>query len=728
MNNKGLVLRGGSLFSSSADARFFQSLKTALVEKAPVGDQIGRSIFATESIDETAMTGLQQAASNLESTLAAVLGGLGRTAEKGSEVFVQESAAVIGGLCATAPSAFASRTMEFPKHSTDNFFAISAGNAPGYVGHRSTLFATEAFDNRETRNAMLYTMAYNYSVSRQDEFGETIWPTLTLPADQVGFGIIVNRLCIHRGVTHTIDGKVVQFNKIDLMRAERDSTVLHKNKTRIYPVARADAADKLVAASIIAPYDIDNEGVTIKTAPYRVGAEIGVMGISQTDAMLDGGSANQTDTLDPACSLEKVYVLIGEDVIGFNVYGLPTANFTYAPQGMDKQRNLQFRSKACFITPTTVQSDSGPLVTLATIVTNKLKVEVELQASGILNTEFDSVQVHGNVAAMVKVYDADGVVLPSTNANVQDIATAFASAKIVGYDLRAYRTNINMRERGDFIDRTSFTQLYEVPLLSPITAQRPQNTDGQQDAGDFEALVTTTRFRLKNDAVTAIFEATTRLEEHVHAGVISDDLPSLLGASRFHVKPVFYSAVGVNAIDVPTMVDSLSSGDRLKDLQSAVINKLRDIAFDMYVHSEYPAAASALGMTGPATIIIATDPKIHRYIMLDGDLRTLTEKFNIRVVSTIDARFENKIFMTFGVFDENRNSAPNLLNWGNLIWAPEVVMSASVPRGESMSRETIVQPRYLFVQHLPIAAMIEFKNLSNVFNKVPLEVNNTVTP
>jgi len=726
MNNTGLVLRGGSLFSSSADARFFQSLKTALVEKGPIGESIGGKVFATESLDETSTMGLQTAASNLQATLAAVLGNLGRTAEKGTQVFVQENAAVVGGLCATAAGAFASRSMDFPKHSSENFFAISAQNAPGYVGHRSNLFVAEAFDNRETRNAMLYTMAYNYSVSRQDEFGETIWPTLTLPADQVGFGIIVNRLCIHRGVTHTIDGKVVNFNKIDLMRAERDATVLHKNKTRIYPIARADAADKLVPASIIAPYDIDNEGVTIKTAPYRVSAEIGVMGISQTDAMLDGGSANQTDTLDPACSLEYVYVQIGDDVVRFQVYGLPSANFTYAPQGMDKQRNLQFRSKACFITPATLQVNGGALISLAAIATAKLKVEVELQASGILNTEYDSVQVHGNVASLVKVYDVDGLVLPATNASVQDIAAAFASAKIVGYDLRAYRTNINMRERGDFIDRTSFTQLYEVPLLSPITAQRPQNTDGQQDAGDFEALVTTTRFRLKNDAVTAIFEATTRLEEHVHAGVISDDLPSLLGASRFHVKPVFYSAVGVNAIDVPTLVDSISSGDRLKDLQSAVINKLRDIAFDMYVHSEYPAAASALGMTGPATIIIATDPKIHRYIMLDGDLRTLTEKFNIRVVSTIDSRFENKIFMTFGVFDENRNAAPNLLNWGNLIWAPEVVMSASVPRGESMSRETIVQPRYLFVQHLPVAAMIELKNLSKVFSKVAINTNEVV--
>lgn len=219
--------------------------------------------------------------------------------------------------------------------------------------------------------------------------------------------------------------------------------------------------------------------------------------------------------------------------------------------------------------------------------------------------------------------------------------------------------------------------------------------------------------------MTAILDCCNRLDEHVRSGVVGDEIPSAIGAARFHVKPTFFKTEA--PIKVTDIVDSLTSTERVADLQAAIVNIVRDYAFRMYVHSEYQAAASALGITGPATVIVATDPTIHRYLFVSGDLRTLSEKFNIRVVSTLDTRMKGKMFLSFGVFDENRNQAPNLLNWGNLVWSPEVVMSASVPRGESMSRETIVQPRYLFVNHLPIAAMLEFEGIPElVSSKMPI--------
>lgn len=718
MENHAHAIRGDQQFTHSADARLLKELQSALLDKAPLAPQIGSRVFATESIGEAEMTQIQSAASNLQSVLAGVTSSLNLNGDiKGGIVAVMETAAIQGALCASAPGAFTARSNDLPAVSSKNVHVIKAEGVPNYLGHRSKTIALEAFDNRENRSAVLYTMAFNYSVSRQDEFGETVWPTLTLPADQVGFGIVVNRLTVHRGVTHTIDGKVVDFNKVDLMRAAADHTVLQREKTRVYPIVRPASADKFVAAAKIAPRDFDNEGVTISTAPYKVGVDIGIIGLSQTDAQLDGGSANQTDTLDPAISLENLYVEVGADIVKINVFSHPTANFTYAPQDVDKQRNLTFRTKAIKLNKNTVNQDGTPLVALAALAAENYTVVLELQASGVANIEFASAQVFGNRVAVVKILDENGDTVPATDAAAQDIMTAFASATIIGYDLRAYRTNINMRERGDFIDRTSFTQLYEVPLLSPVTAQRPQNTDGQMDAGDFEALVTTTRFRLMGDAVTAILDAVQRLSEHVASGLGGDDLPAALGAARYHVKPVCFTP---DPIDVATIVDSWASSDRLEDLQAAIVNQIRDYAFRMFVDSEYQAAQAALGQQGPTTVVIATDPIIQRYLMVNGDLRTLTEKFNVRIVSTLDKRFVGKVFITFGVFDESRNQAPNILNWGNLVWAPEVVMSASVPRGESMSRETIVQPRYLFVNHLPVATMLTLTNIPATLNKIPV--------
>jgi hypothetical protein len=41
-------------------------------------------------------------------------------------------------------------------------------------------FALEAYDERENKNAMLYTITYNMQAARQDEFGETFFPTITI--------------------------------------------------------------------------------------------------------------------------------------------------------------------------------------------------------------------------------------------------------------------------------------------------------------------------------------------------------------------------------------------------------------------------------------------------------------------------------------------------------------------------------------------------------------------
>lgn len=675
--------------------------------------------LVTESISSDLV---RNAADDLRATLESVVLDMNVRSTDLGLAMVQESAAVTSALLA-GDFATARRDYEMPSSAND-LFVVSSEHVPNYLGHRSKALALEAFDNRENRNAVLFTMAYNYSLARQDAVGELVWPTLTLPADQVGFGIIVNRLTIHRGWQIGIDGARVDMGKIDLMRAEANPDVLRKNRTRVYPVARAANVAKLTPAADIPPYLFSNEGVDIQTAPYRPGVELNILGLSQTDASLQGGNFNQTDSLDPAVSLENLYVKIGDDIIQVNVYGRSGSNFNYAPQGMDKQRNLTFRSRTLAISPTTEQYNGGALVDLAVVGTSNLTVFMEINVGGQLSIESGNTEVFANRVSMYKVLDANGNVLPPTNADVISLETLFATAQIIGYDLRAYKSNLNMRERGDFIDRTFFTQLYEVPLLSPVTAQRPVNTDGQLDAGDFEALVTATRFRLKNDGITAILESCARLADWVATAptpLDPEQLPYAMGAARFHVLPRFFAPA---PFDVTQILDSLTSGDRVSDLQAAIVNIVRDYGFRLFVESEYPAAMSALGYSGPVTITIVTDPIIHQYLLITGDLRTGTELFNIKVESTIDKRFAGKLFMTFGIFDENRNQAPNILNWGNLIWAPEVVMSAAVPRGESMSRETIVQPRYLFVNHLPVGALLEFVNLPDVFKKLPIDVNN----
>lgn len=718
-------LRSGSVGQAAvskeaAVLKAFQATEIALPEQ-----NTASVVFANESISGATMQVLETSAGNFQAALAGVQARLGITRAEGA-VLACESAAMQSAFALAAGASTIGRSTDIGSVSVPGVqvFGITAEGAPSYSGKRSSkiVAAVEAFDQREQRQAALYTMAYNYSVPLQGEFGETLYPLLTLPADQIGFGVIVNRLSIHKGLTHQVSGKAQELVKIDLTRAPVDHTVLSRSKNKVVPVFRAAAADKFVDGAVIAPAAYTEEGAAFQTAPLKVGVEANLLGLSQTDAQLALGAANQTDTIDPAASLENVYLKIGDDVVKVNVYGRMGANFVYNQQGRPEDRRLNFLSKYVVLTKDTKQADGSALVDLAALATDSLSLVLTVGLDGTLNTEFGNVSVYGPRVSVTRVLDEDGNTVAESNAAYQDLAALVATATVVGYDLRAFKTNVNLRERGDFIDRSQFVQLYEVPLLSPITAQRPVASNGEHDASDYETLVTTTRFRLMGDAVSAVLEAVDRLRAFTAVPFANEDAPQGLGAARFHVKPFLAEHVGVEALDAQVLSQSLDSQDAAKNVAAAIINKLRDIAFSMYIRSEYESAKIATGQLTETTIVIATDPYIRRYLQLDGEVRTLSEKFNVKIVDTLDARFRGKIFMTFVCLDGNRNEAPNILNWGNLVWAPEVVVSANVPRGESMSRETIVQPRYRFVEHLPVAAMVEVKNIDKVFDETFLKV------
>lgn len=729
LSNKGV---GGT--DGSADVNFLVRLDQALgtdfnAHAAPVGTM--RRAIVGESINEQGRHEIENYGNALGSALANVLGSdasiLGDNGAKLSQVQVRETIAVTAGQMVSVFPDMLNRSTRVEEFASENVFPVSAEHVPEYMGKRSSQLLQrvkvgEAFDNRETRAAVLYTMAFNYNGSRQNDFGETIWPTLSLPADQVGYGIVVNRLTVHRGWLHSQSGDPVRSGKIDLMRAAADHEILQKKKTKVVPVHRSDSAKYFVDNSVMTPQDVNHEGVLIKTAALKVGETINLLGISQTDASLAAGTRSTVDTLDPAISLETVLVKIGNDVFEFNVYGYQGANFTYAPQGVDKRRILDFDNRILSIRPTTKRRDGTDITNAALIAAldEGYTVKLRLKMTGEANTEFGDVEVFGNRCAIAEVRDENGDLVPGTDSFVQDLQTAFATAAIVGWTPAAWLTNMSMRDNGDVIDRTSFTQLYEVPLLSPVTARRPVSTSGQMDASDYESLLVTVRFRLRNDSVTAIFDACSRLNDLANNTFTPEDLPSIFGAARFHVLPRYIQRTGADAIKVTDLVGSVDNRTVLQNLNAAITNFVRDTGITLYIDSEYEAAQDALGITQRPTLIIATDPRIHRYLLIDGDVRTGTEVFDVKIVSTIDRRFKDKLFMTFGVFDQNRNSAPNILNWGNLIWGSEVVHSAQIPREGGMSIETIVQPRYLFANHLPIAALIEFQGIPDVFTSRPI--------
>ena len=694
--------------------RLIGQLQTQVGNNQMVTAGVAKSALSMESIGDSEMHTLVSCANQLETTLESIVSDLGIAS---LSTKAQQDAGVAAGILAGDFRGFLSRKLELGQVSTESVGVVQS-TVSDSLNERS--FSLESYDDRENRNAVIYSIAYNYQAARQDEFGESFFPTITLSPDQVGFGITVNLMQVYDGIERKISGVFEDFKKKNIIRAVADPTVLKKDATKVTPVFRAQSA--AMFAPGFTGVAVNIEGESIVTAPLAFAKKVDLLGISQTDTLLSTGVMDMTDTLDPTIVLQNVYAKVGADTLKFAVNNLPTANFTYSTQGNFRLETLAFSTKSISINKLTKNIDGSDLADLSSVVTNDLFVRLEVVVTGTTNIETGETQVFGNHMAVASITDASGNSLDLTAGVAATIVADIAAGSLVGYDLQAFRTNTNRRQRGQLIDVTKYTQLYNVPLRSPITSIHPATVDGQTDASDVQALVTATRIRTSNESVTTLLAAAQSLSQYVDSRDETGMGPEVLGVGRFFVRPAYQYA----NLDVNSVINSLTSHERAKDIQAVLVNKLRDMAYRLYRDSEYQAAANAFagGIAPVPEVIIGADPVIARYINVEGDLRTLGGEFNVRVVSTLDVRMKGKIVMVFAVMDESRNTQPNPLNFGNLIWAPELVLTANLSRGNTYSRETVVQPRYLFVVNTPIMGLLEVSNIPDTLNRVPLNYKN----
>lgn len=701
----------GSAQKTSRLGQFVEMLKAQANSGHLITGTAAKAALSMESLTDSQVSALRNADEGLSTAIESICLELGVGTDMTA---AQKDAAKAAGILAGDVEGFLRRSVEFNQVSTESMRVVATNVDDAMAGRMSI----EAYDERENRNAAVYSIAYNMQAARQDEFGETWYPTITVTPDNVGFAITVRLMMVYNELTRSITGAVDNYNKKNIIRAIADPTILKNEQTRIVPVHRAQSADKFVAAADVAPFNMNLEGEVIPTAPLACGVKMSLLGLSQTDALLANGMMDMTDSIDPAIVMSNVYVKVGNDVLVFNTQNLPLNNFNYSAQNNYRLMTLNFDSSSSLISAKTKRVDGSDLDTLAAVKNNNMMVRVALNLSGTCNIETGETVVYGNAAHVAVVQDAAGNHLDLASGVAKDIVDLFASAKVIGYDLIAYRTNANRRQRGQLIDTTFQTQLYNVALRAPITAIHPVTADGQTDAADLQALIAATRVRTSNAAVTALLSAANLLAEYVDVRDVQGNGPDVLGVGRFFVRPTYHH----EHIKMSEIVDSIQSHQRAADIQAALVSKIRDYAYRMYRDSEYKAAADALsgGMSAAPVVIIGTDPVIARYLTVTGDLRTLGGEFDVRIVSTLDNRVAGKIFISFGVFDDQRNVAPNPLNFGNMAWSPELTVVLPISRNGQISKETAVQPRFLHINNLPVLTVLTVEGIEDVTNKVAL--------
>ena len=598
-------------------------------------------------------------------------------------------------------------------------------------GPKEFVTAHEAYDSRDNKTSLMNTIEYNLNASYQNEFSEVLFPTIVCSNDVAGITCTVRLLMVYDAITRNISGAVTNYNKKNVLRAYADYTILQNDVTRLIPVVRAQNAANFVNPNRFGSFEVKGaNGQMVTTAPLLVGAEFDLMGMCTPTYMVNAGQVyDMTDSIAPAIKLEYLFVSVTGptqvngaypfDALQFDTANLPYSEFTYPTQDNYQQMVLNFNTTSIVLTPQSVQSNGTALSVLAPMVSGGYSVRLQASASATVNTERGDTRMMSAMISVAQVFDSNGNALDITTGNGLTIANLFANTKVEGFWLDTYLTNSNRRERGQLIDTTWQTQIWNIPLRSPITSISPVSSDGTEDSQHLKALVDITNIRSDNQAMTSLIDGYHALKSYKSLLDPSDEGPDVLGIGRYLIRPTLIE----DTIDMLTIVDSLKSQERACDINAALINKLRQYWYQAYQDSEYkPAADNYLGANSPLpTAILATDLIISQWLKIEGDNQALGNNFATKVITTVDKRMHGYIYMVAGNFAGDLNSGPNPLHYGSRGWKAEVVSTLPISRNNTINKEITVQPSWLHFMNCPLMVRIQVINLDKVQNKMTVD-------
>lgn len=712
-----------SIFKSSASRTKLGALVASIgATRANAGTSAinpnhGKLVAGIESLDAVAQSDLLEAGAAAEAELTDVVEESGIAADMSEEqkAIGLESASIVRLAAANASAYGVAARATRSAGDLLAFGTLPAGNAGSVAPVKPAL---ESFDVANIENHMDYSIAYNLLAPRQDTFGETLFPTIVGTPDQAMFKVSIERTMVYQGAVHKLNGDIAKFDKKNILEAYRNADILKNEATVLVPyVQAADAnASHFVAATDVATYTRLVDGVEIPTRPLKMNAAkpVSLIGISSAPGLVAAGLMDQSDAVDHSARLSAVYMKVTKagspatvSVVKINTLRMPKNQFIKTREGHGKDAALRFYNEGVRFTEET-KTVAGAAANLATdLGTAGQELRFAFRIDGDLNFERGDLSVRALVPTVAKLIDADtGAELVVDGAAV---LTGY-SFELIGYDIDARRTNSNRRSRGLLLDRDVYEEIYEVGLLPPMSIQKPATNDNSPT--DLQGLINATHIQISNSAVTTLLNYAEFLENMVQelpAGTIPTATASSItggdfeGIARMLVTPFFEK----KGIDLEAVVNNIASADKLKDISGHFVGVIQELSYRMAQRSGYiPALEAMVGNGAKPKLIIATDTVLPQFIMIQGDDRTAGIAMDHVTVSSPDTRMIGKIVLTFG-----RGDGFDPLQFGNLIWIPELISTIPVNRQGATVEETMVQPRFRHVCNLPVMALIEVTGL-----------------
>lgn len=654
----------------------------------------------------------------------------------------QIKAGVVVAAASANPLAYVQAQMQ-PKHHANTPAAVGLESLWDNASLDVSQISKESFDEIELNQFINYSIVFNVMASRQDDFNAAFFKPLTVTPDEVGYRVAIRLEQVWNGATHdpSKEGETA-FEYRNLIDALIHPEVLEDNATDVIPAVLEFTAGGakttneksfLLIPGVVEAKEVKLEDVAVKTAPLRVGMAHNLLKLSSIPELIANGAMDEKDSLDSRVALKSLIIKTSDDkeAFKFDTSLLPYNQFYKTPEGHFRSMALTFESKAFLLHKGLLNTTSvAPTnAAVAALIAAGYEAYLKVRAFGNIRVDSANVEISAATITVANVFK-DGEEVSLEDATLKPLLAAFkfgqpdAVLQVAGFELEARRTNYNLRTRGRLIDSNEFSEQLVIPLRSPISIIKPI-VGGDKANPDIKALINAARIQANNDGVKTILNYAQVLKSITSREGFNylADRDSIPGIGRHFIQPCYIE----EDIHLPDLINSVSSANRLADIQGGISTKVNEILGRVFAVTNYIPVVEQMtgGNPGSITAVIGTDQRLPQYFAIQGDERLFQGRVKHKVVDTANKYMRGKVVMT--VTRDGASEGPDPFSFGTFLWTSELMVSAQRTLGASTFQQHLVHPRYAHVVNLPIIVVLNITGIEEVTGESTVLPMRTVT-
>ncbi|ARV76818.1 major capsid protein [Pseudomonas phage Phabio] len=591
-------------------------------------------------------------------------------------------------------------------------FAGPHGSLQVFQGDAAKNIGLENYNEKSQRDFRVVTVGYNLAASRQDEFAERIYPTTVINPIEGGVVQVLPYIAVLKDVHHSVTGALWDTKEVNMVEAYRDPSILDDNATDLIP-AIAPGGENLkyfVDPALIAPETVVNEqNMSIETAPLKPGIKVDLMGISNANLLINANMLDVSDTIDPAGRLKALYVKFEGEVIRFKVDRMPRAVFQPDLIGDTRGAKVDFWTDDLSVSAITRTIGGAATSVITELETRKWVLRISVQFSGVVSLSKGESRFTVGECSVARILNEDRRDIDITAGPGAALVAKLADLEIIGFDLDCRFTNTNRRQRGHLLQTRALQFRHPIPMHAPVTL--PLSTMDEEGPGEVvKALTVNTNIRNSNNAVKTLLNYLAQLRELTGSGFNRPSINVYEGALASVMRPTYV----YGNLHLPDVIDTLKSKDRWDDVCSAILNYVKGQLFPAYRNSNIEAAFRVISgnQDERPIFLFCSDKEIANYLMTKGDDRTLGAYLEYDIVSTNNELFDGKLV----VVPTRKNPTENdILSFGQFFYVSTIVADLPISRGgNQITREIAAIPFNLHINNIPFALEFDISGFADV--------------